>query len=344
MPSADTVLQQLKKGDVSPFYFLCGEEAFDIDRVSDFIEQNLLKSEEKSFDQAVFYGKDIRLDDVLEAVRRFPVVAKRQVVIIKEAQEIADLSTEKGKQRLSKYSEKPVPSTVLVMAYKHKKIDANTKFAKELDRNAVFINTKKLYDNQVPAWINDYLQKRQCTATPQAVALLADSIGNDLSRIANEIDKMLLNFTPPLKIDEAAVTKYVGINREYNVFELQKAIAQRNTTLSFKIIDFFGGNPKTYPVIPTIALLFNYFTKVLSINQLMATGKGEMPQKEWARVLGVNPYFVDDYLKAARNYPLIKTIRIIRHIRDADLESKGLSGAVSDYHVLQNLVIKIFNT
>ncbi len=344
MATADSTLEQLKKGQFSPLYFLSGEEPFYIDRLSDFIENNALKAAERNFDQSVVYGKDVRLEDVLDLARRFPVTAQKQVLIVKEAQEIADLSTDKGKQKLLKYSERPVPSTILVFAYKHKKLDPSTKFAKELDKNAIFVHTKKLYDNQIPAWVTDYLAQQKCSATPQATALLAESIGNDLSRMANEIDKMLLNFTPPVKIDEAAVTKYVGINREFNVFELQKAIAHRNIAQCFKIIDFFGGNPKTYPVIPIIALLFNYFSKILSINQLVASGKGNIPHKEWAKVLGVNPYFVDDYLKAAKNYPLQKSIRIIRHIRDADLESKGLFGSLSDHQILQTLVLKIFNT
>jgi DNA polymerase-3 subunit delta len=337
--AADAVLKDLKAGKYAPLYFLQGDEPYYIDLISDWIEERGLAEAERGFNQTVLYGKEANLSAVLNAARQFPTMAPRRVVIVKEAQEMPDWNTEKGKETLAKYVARPVPSTVLVFNYKYKKLDARTSLAKALDKSAVLVETKKMYDNQLPGWVKGLFKERGHDLTDKAVAMLCESIGNDLSRMANEVDKLLINFPAKGKpIDEDAIATYVGISKEYNTFELQSALAKRDVVRANRIVHYFAANPKSNPVIPIIALLFGYFAKLLLVH-----GSSDKSKPAVAQLLGVNPYFVDEYLLAVRNYPVHQVVKIIGHLRQADLHAKGIGGDLEDGEILKELVFKVLH-
>lgn len=332
----EKVLENLQKKEFAPVYFLAGEENFYLDRISDRLESEVLPPESRSFNQSVWYGKDVSLKDVLLQARQFPVMAERQVLIVKEAQELPELSKEKGREQLLNYCSKPVSSTVLVFVYRHKSLNLNTKFAKGLDKNVVFVHTKKLYDNQLPTWIRQYITQRGYKSTPEAEYLLSENIGNDLARLAGELDKLFLNLNAGTTISAEMIQKFVGIHKSYNIFELQKAIGQRNTEKAYRIAHYFAANPKANPVIPLIASLFNYFTKILLIHHSPNKAKSHL-----AGLLRLPPFVVQEYIQASRQYPLPQTLRALRVIQLADLQSKGIKGALSEREILRELVFRL---
>lgn len=334
----DSILASLKENNYSPLYFLHGDEAFYIDRISDFIEKNGLPDAEKGFNQHIFYGKDVALRYVLENARRFPMMAQRQVIIVKEAQELSELKQKAGQEALTAYAKKPVPSTVLVFCHKHKKLDARTELSKTLDKQAILVTTKKLYDNQVPDWIRDYCKSQGCKIGGKATMMLSEYIGNDLNRIANEIDKLLISHDKGQEITDTVISKQVGFSKEYNVFELQSALAKRDVLKANQIINYFESNIKNNPIIPIISMLFSYFSKVLMVHH----NKGA-DAKQLASLLKVNPYFVKEYMQAARNYPLLQTVAAIEAIHEADLKSKGVAASISDGQLMKELVFKILH-
>jgi len=336
--SADEVLKDLKAGKYAPVYFLHGEEAYQIDKISDYIEGHSLTPAEKGFNLSVIYGKDSHLRLVLENARKFPMMAQRQVIIVKEAQELQDINKKEEQAKLSAYCQSPVPSTILVFAHKHKKIDGRTELYKVLKKHSILVETKKLYDNQIPEWINNYCKGNGYPISPKAAALLSEYIGNDLSRITNEIDKILLNFKEKTEITEAIIAEYVGISKEFNVFELQAAFGKKDALKVNQIINYFESNPKNNPIIPVISLLFSYFAKVLLVHH----NRGK-DNRELAVLMKVNPYFIKDYLQASRSYPLAKTLAIISYIQRADLHSKGVGSVSGDYAILRELAFKILH-
>lgn len=337
--SPDIVLKDLQSGRFAPVYFLQGDEPFYIDLIADYIEKNALQESEKSFNQVIAYGKDIDMAGILNNARRFPMMAERQVVIVKEAQEVADLTKENGQTMLESYLRNPLPSTILVFCHKYKSIDGKRKIAKILDEFAVLVNSKKLYDNQVPDWIMNYLKNKGYKIQPKSVQMLAESIGNDLSRLANEIDKLLINLQGGTEITPDLIQKYVGISKEYNVFELQKALVNRDILKANQIIHYFEADPKNNPLIPIISVLFNFFSKVL-----MAHASPDKSERGLATLLKVNPFFVKDYLLAMRSFSAYKTAEIIHYIKIADLQSKGMdSGSMTDGQILKELIFKILH-
>ncbi len=339
MKEANQILNNLRAGQYAPVYFLQGEEPFYIDLISDIIEDKALDEAAKGFNQIVLYGKDVSISDVLNNARRFPMMSDRQVVIVKEAQNLSDLGKEAGDNMLKAYLEKPLPSTILVFCYKHKKLDRRKAIAKVLEKHAVFFTSNKLYDNQVPDWIRDYFKQKDFPITNKGVFMLAEYIGNNLERLSNEIDKMLINFKEKVEINDHIIQKYVGISKEYNAFELQKAVAFRELVKANKIINYFESNPKNNPVIPIISILYNFFSKLLVLH--VTNDKSDM---NLASVLKVNRFFVKDYTTAARNYPPQKVVNIIHDLRYADLQSKGVNAAnIPDGQILKELVFKILH-
>lgn len=338
----EEILKDLRAGKFAPFYFLMGDESFYIDKIADFIEENALEDTERSFNQTVLYGKDIQMKDILARAKQFPVMAMRQVVIVKEAQEISDFGKEAAKTQLQNYAEKTVPTTVLVFLYKHKKLALNTKLAKAIDKHAILVESKALYENQIPAWIGNYLQEKKYRITPDATAWLIENVGLELSRLANELDKLLLNFgkanssTQPSQITTELVKKYIGTTKEYNVFDLQRAIAQRNGLKTHKIINTFAANPKDHPIIPIISSLFGYFCKLILIHKHKGKSNNEL-----AAILKVSPFFVKDYTAAARNYNLGKILFVLNALRIADAQSKGISSSAKDGEILRELAVRI---
>ena len=337
--SAESILSDLKKNKYAPVYFLQGEEPYFIDLISDYIEANALSESEKGFNQVVMYGKDAEVNKILTNARRYPMMAERQVVIVKEAQEIPDINKEEGQALLESYLKNPLPSTILVFAHKYKTLDGRKSLAKTVKDKAVLLTTKKLYDSAVPDWISNYVKSRGFGIDIKATQMLTDFIGNNLSSLTNEINKILINFKEKTTIDAAMVQKFVGISKEYNVFELQRALGTRDVVKANQIVNYFEANPKSNPIIPVIALLFSFYSKLLLVHH--AKDKSE---KGIAAALKLNPYFVKEYLLAARNYPIHKVIDNIHHVKKADLQSKGIdSPSMAEGQILRELVFKLMH-
>ncbi len=339
MNEANQILKNLNAGQYAPIYFLQGEESYYIDLISNFIESNALDEAAKGFNQIILYGKDVRISDILNNAKRFPMMSDRQVVIVKEAQNIFDFGKEAGDKQLMAYLENPLPSTILVFCYKHKKLDSRKKMSKAIEKHSVMFISKKLYDNQVPDWIRDYFRQKNYKITDKGVFMLADFIGNNLERLSNEIDKMLINFKEKIDIDDHVIQKYIGISKEYNVFELQKAVIFREVLKANKIINYFESNPKNNPVIPIIAVLYGFFSKLLIVHST-----NDKSDNNLASILKVNRFFVRDYITAARNYPVNKVVRVIHDLRHADLQSKGVNANnIPDGQILKELIFKIMH-
>jgi DNA polymerase-3 subunit delta len=339
MKEASQILKNLNAGQYAPIYFLEGEEPYYIDLIADYIEKNALDEMSKGFNQIILYGKDVRMSDVLNNAKRFPMMSERQVVIVKEAQNIVDFKKEEGEKLLIHYVENPLPSTILVFCYKHKKLDKRKAVFKSLEKHAVLFTSNKPWDNQLPDWIRDYFRHKGFEVTDKSVFMLSEYIGNNLERLSNEIDKLLINFREKVVIDDQVIQKYIGISKEYNSFELQKAVAYREITKANKIVNYFEANPKSNPVIPIISLLYLFFTKVLTLH-----ATSDKSDKGIASALKINPYFIRDYKSAAGHYPLQKVISIFSDLRHADLQSKGVNAAnLPDGQILRELIFKIMH-
>jgi DNA polymerase-3 subunit delta len=333
------ILTDLKAKKYAPVYFLQGEETYFIDVISDYIEANVLSDAEKGFNQVVVYGKDATMATILTHARRFPMMAERQVVIVKEAQDIQDLNKEIGGKLLLDYLARAVPSTVLVFCHKHKSLDKRKELGKKIDQLSVTINTKKLYDNQLPEFMSDYAREKKLSIDDRAILALCEYVGNDLHRLTNETDKLMIAMKPGESITVDHVMNQVGVSKEYNIFELQKAIINRDTLLANKIVNYFEANTKKNPLIPVVAYLFSFFSKLLAGS--VATDKSD---KGLVSVLKISPYAARDYSLALRQYPTQKIIVNISCIKEADLKLKGVnSGAETDGQILRELVYKLMN-
>lgn len=337
--TADEILQKLKNKQYAPVYFLQGEEPYFIDLISDYIEKNVLSESDKGFNQVVLYGKDVDISTVLLQAKRYPMMSDRSVVIVKEAQMIADIDRESGIKQLEAYLQNPLPSTILVFCYKLKVLDGRKSLAKTVNKHAVLLTTKKLYENQVPGWINGYIKSKGLQIQPKATMLLSEYIGADISRLANEIDKLTLNLKPNQTIDERMVQENVGISKEYNIFELQTALIQGDVLKANRIIQFFEANPKNNPIIPNITLLFSFFTKLLCLHASVDKSEAAI-----SKSLGNRSFLVKEYMLALRTYNYYRTTQIIHFIRVADLQSKGIEGGnMTDGEIMQELVFKILH-
>jgi len=345
----DQILNELKKKIYHPVYFLQGEESFYIDQICDYIEKNVLSDSEKEFNQTILYGKDVDVPTLISYAKRYPMMSTHQVVIVKEAQDMKSLvakekEKEKGKDKDSKdpmteYLLKPTQSTILVFCYKYKTIDKRTKFAKTIDKSALLFDSKKIYDNQLPDWINGQVLRLGFRVDPKAAMMMAEYLGNDLSKISNEISKLIVSLKPGDEITAVMVEENIGISKEFNIFELQSALGKRNIFKANQIVNYFASNTKGNPTVVTTSQLYNYFLKVLQFHQVDHRS-GETP----AAVLGVHPYFIKDYETAARAYPMEKCIRNISFIREFDNKTKGINNATSnDGQLLKELVYKILH-
>jgi DNA polymerase III subunit delta len=335
----DQILQNLKARQFAPVYFLQGDEPYFIDVISDYIEKNALAEMEKGFNQVVMYGKDADVATILLQAKRFPMMSDRSVVIVKEAQSVPDLEKDSGIKQLEAYLKNPLPSTILVFAFKHKTLDGRKSLAKTFQKHSVFLSTKKLYENQVPAWINDYLKQKELQITPRATQMLSEFIGADLSRLANEMDKLSINAKPGQTINEQMVQENVGISKEYNIFELQTALINGDALKANKIIRFFESNPKNYPLIPNLGLLFSLFTKLLQMHVLP-----EKTDEALKKILENRGFLLREYKQGLQRYPVQRVVDIIHHIRVADLQSKGITGGnLSEADILRELIFKIMH-
>lgn len=333
------IIKDLQNGKYAPVYFLQGEEPFFIDNIIANIEHNALDESQKSFNQYVLYGKEIAFTDILNVARKYPMMGERQVVIIKEAQELRDWKKEDAQTMLTSYLENPLATTILVFGYKYKTLDRRTKIAKTLEKHTVFLNSKRIYDDKVPGWVRSYAQATEANISEKAIMILTENIGNNLQRLANELDKLKLNVPQGQQIDEMAVQKYVGISKDYNTFELQKALSLRDEVKAYKIVTYFAANPSSNPLILIIANLYSYFSKLLAIHHQSAYDKNAV-----ARAIGVNPFFASEYIQAAKNYPANVVIRNIEMIHQADLQSKGIGyGPMKEGEILSELIFKLMH-
>ncbi|MDR3327175.1 MAG: DNA polymerase III subunit delta [Prevotellaceae bacterium] len=334
----DTVLSDLRQKKYYPIYFLMGEEPFFIDKISDYIEQNVLSEEEKDMNLKVLYGKDTKVEQVIMEAKQFPFMADYRVVILKEAQNLD--RSEKQLDKLEFYTKNIPKNTILVICYKFKTADKRKKYIKDVENNGVLFNSTTLYDNQVPTWIVNYCKNVSLQIDAKAAKMLAEHIGNDLSRITTEIDKLLILLPKNTKtITFEIIEKNVGVSKSFNNFELTNALGQKNILLANRIVAYFGQNPKDFAITLTLATMFNYFVNLLHYQLLE-----DKSQANAATVLGINPYFVSGYATAARFYPTPKLREIIHQIRIADARSKGF-GVVSptSEYILKELVFRILH-
>jgi len=334
MSQANSIIKDIKNKKIAPIYFLSGEEPFFIDQVSRVIENDILTDEEKGFNQTILYGNDVEMTDVIGLAKQFPMGAERQVVIVKEAQHLS-----RTIDQLESYAEQPQPTTILVFNYKGKMLDKRKKLYKSLQKNSVLLESKKIYDNQVPDWIENTANELGLTLETKAKFMMAEFLGADLGRIYNELQKLKI-VAEDGKITPEIVERNIGISKDYNNFELRNAIETRNALKAFTIAKYFSQNPKDNPLMVTLAVLYQTFSNIIVYHTLT-----DKSQQNVARELGVHPFFVKDAAAAAQNYPLKKATRIISLLREADVKSKGVgsTGNVSDGELLNELIFKIFS-
>lgn len=332
----DQILQDLRAGKVQPVYFLHGTEPYFIDLISNYAEHELLSEAEQAFNLTILYGKDTDHLTVLDAARRYPMMAQRQVVVLKEAQDMKSLP------ELQSYVEKPMPSTALFICYKHKKFNTATKFGAALKAHAAVLETKEIYEDKMPAWVQDYLKSKSLKITPAALNLVVEYLGTSLSKVVNELDKLALNLPPGTEVNESHIETHIGISKDYNVFELNRALGERNILRAGRIVNYFGANPKDNPLIGTIAALYSFFSKVY-ILKFMA-GKSDKDQAEALKLRGT--WFLKDYAVAAKNYSPRKLEDIFGYLHEYDLKSKGVNLDSTNYEdgeLLKELVWKILH-
>ena len=325
------IVKDIRSGNFKPIYFLMGEEPYFIDRITKLIENTALAEDQKSFNQAVLYGRDTDVKTVVSEAKRFPMMADRVVIIVKEAQQLRKI------EDLEPYALNPQPSTVLVLAHKYKTIDKRKKLYKTLSNAHVLFESKKLYDNQIPDWIESNLTSKGYDSTLKARQLLAESLGTDLGRIDSELGKLQLVIEKGDTVDENVIEENIGISKDYNNFELIKALGNKDFGKAIKIQQYFKANPKDNPLVVTVSLLYSFFSKLMIVHQ----AKDKSP-RSLASLLRVNPYFVNDYLQAIRHYDLKKLARIVGYLRECDMRSKGVNNvSASDSELLRELIFKI---
>ena len=333
MKEFDEILKELKNKIYRPIYFLMGDEGYYIDQVTDYIAKHILTDAEKTFNQTMFYGKDADVHTIINASRRFPMMANHQVIIVKEAQELKKL------EDLLYYVEKPLKSTILVINYKYGSLVKRTKLYKAMG-NHLMLESKKLYDNQIPEWIINYLKKGGVSIDAEAAELIKESLGNDLSKISHELEKLMLVIPEGTKmITKTHIERNIGISKDFNTFELTKALGQKNVLKANRIADYFDKNPKASPFPVTIQILFSFFSKILTYHFLVDKSRGTVASK-----LGINPFFIGEYEQAAKKYPPAKVVAIIASLREYDLKSKGVGNAsVPEGELLKELLFKILH-
>jgi DNA polymerase-3 subunit delta len=328
------IVKDIKAGNIKPIYFLMGEEPYYIDKLSDYIEQNVLSEEEKGFNQTVLYGRDVSIEDIISTAKRYPMMAERQVVIVKEAQDLS-----RTIDQLENYIENPLSSTVLVFCYKYKTLDKRKKLPKLIAKLGVLFESKKLYENQIGEWIKRILSGKSYSIEPKANAMLVEFLGTDLSKINNELEKLQIILPKGSTITPKHIEENIGFSKDFNNFELLNALGSKNQLKAFQIVQYFSDNQKANPLVVTTSTVFGFFIKLLKYHGL----KDRNP-KNVASVLGVNPFFLKDYDLALKNYPMKKVSQIVSALRDVDVKSKGVgANALPQSDLLREMLYKIFN-
>lgn len=332
MDEVKQIVGDIKNGKIAPLYFLTGEEPYYIDKISEYIEKNVLTEEERGFNQMVLYGREVGIEDIVGNAKRFPMMAEKQVVIVKEAQHLA-----RTIESLTSYAEQPQPSTVLVICYKYGKLDKRKKLYKAIQKTGVIYESKKLYENQVADWIRLVLKSKGYGITFKAANLLVEFLGTDLGKIDKELEKLCLVVPKEVEITPEAIEVNIGISKDYNNFELKKAIGEKNIVKATRIVNYFAQNPKDNPFVLTITLLFSFFGQLLAYHGLT----DHSPQNV-AKALGIRPFFVAEIQLAAKNYPMRRVSSIISDLRELDLKGKGVDSTISHHDLLKELLVKIF--
>jgi DNA polymerase III subunit delta len=330
----EEIISDLKNRIFKPVYFLAGEEPYYIDLITEYIQEKILPEDEKAFNQIILYGDDTSIASIIDTARRFPMMASHQVLIVKEAQSLKKI------EDLIIYLEKPLLSTILVFSYKYKTIDKRTKLFKTLESHGVYFESARIRDYLIPAWIERYLMVKGIKTDPSASAMLTEYLGTDLHKIVNELDKLIITLPQgkPI-ITTALIEKNIGVSKDYNNFELQKAVGEKNILKANMIVHYFADNPKDNPITLSIASLFGFFSKLLTYHYLTDKSKNNV-----AAVLKVNPFFVKEYENSSSRYNVAKTVQIISLLRTYDMKSKGYGDPGTDPgDLLKELVFRILH-
>lgn len=332
------LLKAIKNKEFSPLYLLHGEETYYIDQLEAAIEANALQEHERAFNQTILYGKDTEFLQVVDAARRFPMMAERQLILLREAQDMRSL------KELVKYAENPSPTTVLVISHRHKKLNGNLALTKVLKKNGVVFEAKGLYENQIAGWISNYLKEKKYSIEPAAANLLGEFLGASLSKISNELDKLIINLAPGTKITSQIVEDQVGVSKDYNVFELQKAIGHHDVVKATRIVNYFKANPKAGPLPMVLGSMYNYFSKVFCLKELQ---RKRTSRQDIMKALNLRfDFFLQDYETTARNYSEAGIRRLFGLLREYDLKSKGVDSNLAgrqENELLKELVWKMLN-
>lgn len=328
------ILTDIKKRKFQPVYLLHGEESYFIDVISDALEHTVLNDAQKGFDQTVLYGKDTDFSTIVSAAKRYPMMSDHQLIIIKEAQDLKW----KDDELLLKYVEQCTASTVLVFDYKYGKFDKRKKLYKAIEKKGLVVESNKLYDDKVASWVISFIKEQGWNIHPQAAALLSEYLGTELSKIVNELNKLMLNVPKEREIVVSDIEQNIGISKDFNVFELNTALAKRNAFKAYQIVDYFAANPKSNPLVLVLGTIAGYFTKILKYHYIVDKSTA-------AKELGVHPFFLKEYELAARNYNRRKTFAIIAALKDADLKSKGMNigSNTNAKDILTELIFTILN-
>ena len=323
--------------DFKPVYLLHGEESYFIDALEATIQKHALQEHERAFNETIVYGKDTDHLQVVDAARRFPMMAERQLILLREAREMRSLKD------LAGYVANPSPTTVLVISHKHKKLNGNTALFKAIKQAGVVFESKPLYDNQVPGWIGNYLKGKKYGIEPAAAQLLAENLGTSLSKITNEVDKLTINLEMGTTITIKTVEEQVGVSKDYNSFELQKAIGQRDMVKATRIVNYFKANPKAGPLPLLTGTLYNFFSKLFQLHELLAK---RADKQAVCKTLRINPYFFSEYVAAAKQFPRAKMPNVLGLLREYDLKSKGVDSNLAgrgENELLKELVFKLIH-
>jgi len=331
MNTTNQLITDIKGGKIAPIYFLMGEEAYYIDVISDYIESYVLQEEEKGFNQMVLYGKEVSIQDIVSNSKRYPMMAERQVIIVKEAQNLT-----KTIEQLVEYAKIPQPTTVLVFNYKYKTLDKRKTLYKALSKTAVVFESKKIYEDKIPNWIQSFLKSKQISITPKAALMLTEFLGTDLSKIANELNKLEIVVGAKKEITPELIEENIGISKDFNNFELQKALGNLDHKKAYQIVYYFAQNPKQHPFVLTISILFMYFSKLMTLHTVRDRNPSTI-----AKALGVNPYLKNDYIAVSRNFPMKRISGVLETLRTYDTKSKGVGANLSPKDLYNELVYNI---
>ncbi len=356
----DAIVKSLNAKAYQPVYFLHGEEPYYIDQIASMIEDKVLSQDEKEFNQTILYGRDVNISGVISYARQYPMMSNFQVVIVREAQDIKDMFPQKNKQAgesagtededeandsvdeqdvFLSYLKNPQKSTVLVFCYKYKKVDKRTRLGKQLESATVYFESKRVYDDKIHIWIQAYVKSKGYSIPDSAATLLGDYLGTELSKVSNELDKLMINVPAGTMLNTEMIEKSIGISKDFNVFELQKALVKKDFLKINRIVNYFGANPKSNPMVLTLSTLHAFFTKIITYHVY----KGK-PGVNMSSVLGINSFFLRDYEQAARTFSVKSAIRAIEILHEYDLRSKGVNNLSADEHeLLQEMIFRMMH-